>query len=97
MVVFLESFNGKLYFPESSWTDNDMLEFFTDSAGSADLGCGAYFSGQWVYLSWPKFWVEAGILTDITFLEFVPVVLSLSVWGNCLQNKKIIFNIDKCL
>ena len=45
-LYFLESFNGKTYFPESSWTDSDVLELFTDSAGSAAMGCGAYFSGQ---------------------------------------------------
>lgn len=53
-LYFLESFNGKTYFPESSWTDSDVLELFTDSAGSAAMGCGAYFSGQWVHFSWPQ-------------------------------------------
>ena len=91
---FLKSFNGKSYFPESSWTGNEAIQFFTDSAGSAGLGCGAYFSGEWVYFSWPTNWSESGILKDITFLEFVPVVLAMAVWGHRLQNKKIIFNID---
>ena len=91
---FLKSFNGKAYFPESSWTGNDAIEFFTDSAGSAGLGCGAYFSGEWVYFSWPMNWIKGGILKDITFLEFVPVVLAMAIWGHMLQNKKIIFNID---
>jgi hypothetical protein len=29
---FLESFNGKAYFPESEWSDNETLELYTDSA-----------------------------------------------------------------
>jgi hypothetical protein len=93
-LYFLESFNGKTYFPESSWTDSDVLELFTDSAGSAAMGCGAYFSGQCVHFSWPETWIVSDILKDITFLEFVPVVLALAVWGNRLKNKKIKFNID---
>ena len=31
---FLESFNGKAYFPESEWSDNETLELYTDSASS---------------------------------------------------------------
>jgi hypothetical protein len=53
-LYFLESFNGKTYFPKSSWTDSDVLELFTNSAGSVAMGCGAYFSGQWVHFSWPE-------------------------------------------
>ena len=93
-LYFLQSFNGKTYFPQSSWSDSDVLELFTDSAGSADLGCGAYFSGQWAYFPWPKSWEEEGILKDMTFLEFVPVVLAIAIWGDRFQNQKIIFNID---
>ena len=91
---FLKSFNGKAYFPKSSWTGNVAVEFFTDSAGTAGLGCEAYFSGEQVYFSWPMNWIEAGILKDITFLEFVPEVLAMAIWGRMLRNKKIIFNID---
>ena len=93
-LTFLKSFNGKMYFPESEWTANDVIELFTDSAGSIGMGCGAYFSGEWVYLQWPSFWAESGAMKDITFLEFVPIVLSMAIWGTQLQNKKIVFNID---
>ena len=37
---FLESFNGKAYFPESEWSDNETLELYTDSAGSETMGGG---------------------------------------------------------
>ena len=60
-LYFLESFNGKTYFPESSWTDSDVLELFTNSAGSVAMGCGAYFSGQLVHFSWPETWIESDI------------------------------------
>ena len=34
------------------------------------------------------------LLKDITFLEFVPIVLSMTIWGSRLQNKKVEFYID---
>lgn len=91
---FLKSYDGKTYFPESCWTDNDVIQLFTDSAGGDGKGCGAYFSGKWSFFEWPSTWSELGILRDITFLELVPVVLSMEIWGNQLQNKKIMFHID---
>lgn len=41
---FLESFNGKAYFPESEWSDNETLELYTDSAGSETMGGSDFFS-----------------------------------------------------
>ena len=41
---FLESFNGKAYFLESEWSDNETLELYTDSAGSETMG------GFWLFL-----------------------------------------------
>ena len=32
------------------------LNFFTDSAGSHDLGCGAYFQGSCFFLPWLAGW-----------------------------------------
>jgi hypothetical protein len=36
-LYFLESFNGKTYFPKSSWTDSDALELFTNRNDAAFL------------------------------------------------------------
>ena len=89
---FLKSFNGTRYFPEVSWLDSSVLEFYTDSAGSA--GCGAYFQGQWSFFEWPMHWKDSDISKDITFLELVPIVLSICIWGQDIQSKKIIMHID---
>ena len=91
---FLHNFNGVVYFPESEWCTLNTLQLFTDSAGSAELGCGCYFQGQWIFLPWPATWANQSILQDITFLELVPIVLSFLVWGKNLQNKKILLHID---
>ena len=92
---FLRGFNGVVYFPDREWTTQDTLQLFTDSAGGGSLGCGCYFHEQWAYLQWPQDWHNSAILKDITFLELVPIVLAMTVWGARLQNKKIIFYLHK--
>jgi hypothetical protein len=42
--------------PDRIWISSETLELFTDSAGSASLGCGAYFSGHWAQFRWPAHW-----------------------------------------
>ena len=45
--MFLECFNGSVYFTESQWLDNDQLQlFFTASAGGSHLGCAAIFGSH---------------------------------------------------
>ena len=90
---FLAEFNGLCYFPEQEWTESETLQLFTDSAGTADLGCGAYFDGRWTFLQWPHTW-KPETLRDITFLELVPIVLAVYIWGHILANKKVLFRTD---
>lgn len=91
---FLSDYNGISYFPERNWSFSDTIELFTDAAGSADLGCGAYFSGRWVFWSWLPEWKDSGILKDVTFLEMIPILIAVKVWGPMLVNKKILFRVD---
>lgn len=91
---FLQDFNGTMLFPQTDWNSNEVLQLFTDSSGSANMGSGAYFSGHWVFFQWPQSWCFSGILNDITFLELVPIVLSVLLWGHNFQNKKIVFQTD---
>ena len=53
-LTFLEEFNGRVYFSEAEWSSNLVLDLFTDSAGAGNLGCGAYFQGEWCYFPWPS-------------------------------------------
>ena len=48
-----------------------------------------------MFFQWPQNWIDLGILKDITFLEFVPIVLSMAIWGSRLQNKKVKFQNKK--
>ena len=91
---FLSEFNGVTYIPENKWFDSDCLQLFTDASGSANLGCGCYLAGKWSYFQWPRAWLGTEIMKDVTFLEMVPVLLAVHLWGNKMKKKNILFHID---
>lgn len=91
---FFKNFNGVSVFHERFWVSNEDIQLFTDSAGGSDLGFGAYFAGKWSCGAWPQSWVSQGIIEDITVLELFPLLVSLSIWGEELRNKKILFRVD---
>jgi len=69
-------------------------KLFTDSAGGSSKGCGAYFAGKWVALQWPEKWNNTEVLKDITYLELIPIILAIFIWGNAMKHKKVIFFSD---
>lgn len=91
---FLDGFNGVSYIPEAVWVSNVDLELFTDSAGSFELGAACFLKGQWCFYSWPREWEGTPIMRDMTFLEMVPVVLAIFLWGQSLANKNVTLRID---
>ena len=72
--TFLDSFNGMSFFLEEGWASSDSLCFFTDAAKSS--GYGLIFGQQWAYGKWPDSWKDH----NISFLEFFPIVIGLSLW-----------------
>lgn len=91
--LFLQEFNGYSYIQDLEWESSSNLHLFTDSAGGKSLGCGAYLDGSWAFLRWPEHW-DKTILSDITYLEIIPIALAICIWKTKFQNKKIIFNCD---
>lgn len=93
---FLSEYNGKSVMIDQFWTSNETLHLFTDSAGGANGrgGFGIYFGGAWAQSCFPSKWEKEGILKDITFLEFFPLVVAIEIWGHRLINKKLLFHID---
>ena len=68
------------------------VEFYKCSRG---LGCGAYYNGQLVYFPWPNHWHQSNIIRDVTFLELIPVVLSVVIWGKYwITTTKILIDVD---
>lgn len=94
LLEFLDKFNGHCYFPDRFWISNVSLKLFTDSSGSPDLGCGAFFNNHWCQLAWPSSIANSPLIRNLAFLELIPVVLALYLWGDQLKNKRIIFYID---
>ena len=93
-VSFLENFNGITYIPANAWLDSNCLQLFTDSSGTAELGCGCFYNGKWAFFKWPKIWYGTQVLCDITFLEMVPVLLAVKLWGELWKRQKILLHID---
>lgn len=77
---FLDNFNGECYLPATLWRSSDTLELFTDSAGNINLGCAAYLSGHWAQLQYPDHWKDKEFMSDISFLELVPILMALFIW-----------------
>ena len=67
---------------------------YTDSAGNASLGCGAFFQGKWVQIRWPASWIEQSFMSELSFLELVPVLLAIFTWCSFFTNKKLLLRTD---
>ena len=67
---------------------NITLKLFTDSSG---LGYAACFVDQWFFGEWSSQWWKD---QHIMILELYPIVLALEVWGELLQNKRIMIMTD---
>ena len=67
---------------------------FTDSSGNSELGCGAFFKGQWAQYRWPGSWLGSQILGNLSLLELIPIVLALFIWAPEFANQKVTFPKD---
>ena len=85
---FLSDFNGRSFFLDDTWYNSSKLSLYSDASGS--LGFGAVFGNQWCYGTWPSDWVHR----NIAFLVFYPIVLSVCLWGQEMQNRRILFFTD---
>ncbi|KAK3096561.1 hypothetical protein FSP39_001295 [Pinctada imbricata] len=91
---FFTNYHGITVMPDQLWISTEQLEFFTDSSGGKYRGFSIYFQGHWAYATWPSSWVDSGLMRNITFLELLPVVTAVIIWGQYLENKKVVFHID---
>lgn len=85
---FITHFNGKNMFLDQIWQTSSKLNLFTDAAGS--LGFGALFEKNWFYGSFPEKYEDQ----SIAFKELFPIVIAVSVWGQLLSNKCVLFHSD---
>ena len=85
---FLSEFNGKNFFMSDQWIASSALNLYSDAAQSK--GYGATLGREWFYGAWPE-----GLKgTDITTLEFYPIVVALNVWKHKLANLNLNIHTD---
>lgn len=85
---FLVEFNGKSFLLDDNWNTSTQLNLYTDAAGS--LGFGAIFGNHWCHGAWPNNWLTY----NIAVWELYPIVLSLYLWGQHMENQSILFFTD---
>ena len=91
---FLSNYNGTTVILDHFWSSKYQLNLFSDSAGGKGKGFGICHDRKWAQACWSNSWISSGILTDITFLELIPVVIALNIWGESLRNRIFLFHID---
>ena len=93
-LAFLSSYNGKSFFLSERFFSNVSLKLFTDS--SASIGYGGYFCNDvfekvpWFAGTWSEWWRQQNIM----FLELYPIVIAIEIWGQVLENKRLLIYTD---
>lgn len=90
-LAFLGHFNGVSLW-QSPLQLSKALQVRSDAAGS--LGFGVLFGDWWCAQRWPDHWAQSGILRDLTFLEFFPIMAAVYIWKDQFSNKKVLFWCD---
>ena len=86
---FFCNHNGVTLYREQLFLSPDVCHIYSDASQS--LGHAAIFGKHWFFAQWPSsWWCEQ----NIVFLELLPIVLALEVWGCMLANQVIIFHTD---
>lgn len=70
----------------------DTLQVNSDATSS--IGFGVFFNNRWCTQRWPTGWAQTGILRDLTFLEFFPILVALSLWKDLFRDRKVLFWCD---
>ena len=84
---FLSVYSGATFFLQPTVFDNGAMKFWTDSSTK---GFGIVFQANWTYSTFPTFSFQP----SMTFLELVPIVIGLYLYGEKMANKRILFISD---
>ena len=88
-LLFLESYNGVTLYKDEMFLSESSVEIYADACQS--YGMGAFLYNHWFSVNWPDTWWTQ---QNITFLELLPLVLALEVWGVELRNKCVTLRTD---
>ena len=89
---FIVNWNGASFFLSSAWDNSECLELHTDASGV--LGYGGIFGGKWFQGKWEPHQQLGQPEISIAWQELFAIVVACHIWGEALQNKRIILNCD---
>jgi len=87
--TFLPEWNGKSFFLDQYWSNNTVLDLFTDASGQA---FGACYQTAWLYDTFKTQGIPSR--RSITFKELFAIIAALTAWGPKLTRKRIRFHCD---
>ena len=85
---FAQSWNGKAFFLDPTWTPAPELQLFTDASGA--LGFGGYWKGAWFSQPWPPHLASK----PIEWKELYAIVIACETWGTHWSGRRILFHCD---
>ena len=86
---FLTAEFTRVSFLDLNKSTSQTLEWFTDAAGSAELGLGAVFGSRWMSLAWSECDFDQTRTPSIAYLELAAVVVSVWTWGELIKNSRV--------
>lgn len=84
---FIDQYKGATMFLHPDIFYNSAVEFWTDSSR---FGFGIMFQNNWAYGSFPQF----SSPPSMTYLEMVPILIGLHLYGDRMANRHILFISD---
>ena len=87
-LAFLKLHNGVTIFPEAAWTEDHVLNLYTDAASRH--GFGGVLGRSWFLGERPDIWK----MQNIALLELYPIVVPMHIWGHVLTNKRVLLHTD---
>lgn len=77
-IIYQRDFGPKTMFWNSSLMQREILTLVVQP-----------ISEKWVQFQWPKDWANMKFITDLSFLELIPIMLALYCWSDHFSKMKI--------
>ena len=92
-IQFLSEFNGTTYFRSLDLFPSPDFEMGADACKH---GYGAVFGSHWIQEQFPPEWVSLFMnkIIGISFFEFYPIFVLISMFGHSAKNSNILFHSD---
>ena len=91
--AFLEGWNGRSFFLNTTVTPSPHMELYTDASGRT--GYGGYFNGKWFQGRWlPHMQLSSDSGISIEWQELFPIVVACAIWYPHFSGKRIQFWCD---